>query len=97
MNIQSQGNFNDWILPLGRIDSGEEYHVIEDADHFSICKPPNREHPSYFRLRNFISSILEKVRMFKLCFFVLLCLSLSLSFSLNKLIVVLCLIHPAPR
>jgi hypothetical protein len=30
--------------------SNKNHYKIEDADHLTICKPPNKDHPSYYLL-----------------------------------------------
>jgi hypothetical protein len=30
--------------------SNNNHYKIEDANHLTICKPPNKDHPSYFLL-----------------------------------------------
>ncbi len=32
--------------------SNNNHYKIEDAHHLNICKPPNKDHPSYFLLLN---------------------------------------------
>jgi hypothetical protein len=32
--------------------SNNNYYKMEDANHLTICKPPNKDHPSYFLLLN---------------------------------------------
>ncbi len=27
--------------------AGENYYLVEDGDHFSLCNPPSKEYPSY--------------------------------------------------
>ncbi len=33
--------------------SNNNHYKIEDANHLIICKPPNKDHPSYFIVRMF--------------------------------------------
>jgi Cys-tRNA synthase (O-phospho-L-seryl-tRNA:Cys-tRNA synthase) len=35
------------------------YYIVEDANHLTICKPPNKDHPSYFLLLNFLKICME--------------------------------------
>jgi hypothetical protein len=49
------------IVPASKAFDGEEdWYTIDGADHFSICKPPNKSHMSYQKLRDFICSIVEE-------------------------------------
>jgi hypothetical protein len=53
--------------------AGENYYLVEDGDHFTLCKPPSKEHPSYAMLVQFLKTcqhqviyhmILSKFRLF---------------------------------
>jgi len=34
----------------------ENYYLVEDGDHFTLCKPTSKEHPSYDRLVEFLKT-----------------------------------------
>ncbi|CAM6068726.1 unnamed protein product [Sphagnum tenellum] len=36
--------------------AGENYYVVEDGDHFTLCNPPSKEHPSYAKLVDFLKT-----------------------------------------
>ncbi|CAM6038577.1 unnamed protein product [Sphagnum compactum] len=40
--------------------SNNNHYKIEDANHLTICKPPNKDHPSYFLLLKCLKICMEK-------------------------------------
>ncbi len=34
--------------------AGNNWYIVEDADHMEVCKPPSNQHPSYTMLVQFI-------------------------------------------
>ncbi|CAK9236445.1 unnamed protein product [Sphagnum troendelagicum] len=40
--------------------SNNNHYKIEDANHFTICKPPNKDHPSYYLLLKCLRICMEK-------------------------------------
>ncbi|KAH8939450.1 hypothetical protein BDL97_15G037800 [Sphagnum fallax] len=40
--------------------SNNNHYKIEDANHLTICKPPNKEHPSYYLLLKCLKICMEK-------------------------------------
>ncbi len=41
--------------------AGENYYLVEDGDHFTLCKPPSKEHPSYDLLVQFLKTCQHQV------------------------------------
>jgi hypothetical protein len=41
--------------------AGENYYLVEDGDHFTVCKPPSKEHPSYEKLLDFLKTCQQQV------------------------------------
>jgi hypothetical protein len=41
--------------------AGENYYVVEDGDHFTVCKPPSKEHPSYDKLVDVLKTCQQQV------------------------------------
>jgi hypothetical protein len=41
--------------------AGENYYLVEDGDHFTLCKPPSKEHPSYNLLVEFLKTCQQQV------------------------------------
>ncbi len=39
-----------------QILAGENYSLVEDGDHFTLCNPPSKEHASYALLVNFLKT-----------------------------------------
>jgi len=39
----------------------EDYYIVEDGDHFTLCKPPSKEHPSYALLVDFLKTCQQQV------------------------------------
>jgi len=39
----------------------ENHYLVEDGDHFTLCKPPSKEHPSYDRLVEFLKTCQHQV------------------------------------
>jgi hypothetical protein len=39
----------------------ENYYILEDCDHSTVCKPPSKNHPSYYRLLDFIRICQQEV------------------------------------
>lgn len=40
---------------------GENYNVVEGADHFSICKPSSKTSRSFFKLKGFVDEIVRSL------------------------------------
>jgi hypothetical protein len=43
-----------------RCHAGWNYYVLEDCDHFNVCKPPDKKHPSYEMLLTVIKDCREQ-------------------------------------
>jgi hypothetical protein len=41
--------------------AGKNYYTLEDCDHSTVCKPPGKNHPSYYRLLDFIRICRQEV------------------------------------
>ncbi len=41
--------------------AGHNYYLLEDCDHFTVCKPIEKSHPSYYKLVEFIRSCRQEV------------------------------------
>ncbi len=41
--------------------AGENYYLVEDGDHFTLCKPPSKEHPSYYKLVDVLKTCQHQV------------------------------------
>ncbi len=41
-------------------------YKIEDANHFTICKPPTKDHPSYFLLLDFLKICMKEIAFWNL-------------------------------
>jgi len=39
----------------------ENYYLVEDGDHFTLCKPLIKEHPSYAKLLDFLKTCQHQV------------------------------------
>jgi hypothetical protein len=39
--------------------SSKNHYKIEDANHLTICKPPNKDHPSYYLLLKCLKICME--------------------------------------
>jgi hypothetical protein len=39
--------------------SNNNHYKIEDANHLTICKPPNKDHPSYYLLLKCLKICME--------------------------------------
>ncbi|KAH8963207.1 hypothetical protein BDL97_05G140400 [Sphagnum fallax] len=42
--------------------TGENHYTLEDCDHSTVCKPPGKNHPSYYRLLDFIRTCRQEER-----------------------------------
>jgi hypothetical protein len=42
-----------------RQSAGDNFYKAEDADHMEVCKPPSKEHPSYWLLLQLINTCQE--------------------------------------
>jgi hypothetical protein len=40
---------------------GENYYLVEDGDHFSLCNPPSKEYPSYDLLVEVLKTCQQQV------------------------------------
>ncbi len=49
--------------------SNNNHYKIEDANHLTICKPPNKDHPSYYLLLQCLIKFMQ-VRTSNLFFFI---------------------------
>jgi hypothetical protein len=47
--------------PGARRSARENYYTVEDCDHMTVCKPSDKEHPSYHKLVDFIITCREEV------------------------------------
>jgi hypothetical protein len=41
--------------------AGENYYTLEDCDHSTVCKPLDKNHPSYYFLLDFIRKCRQEV------------------------------------
>ncbi len=41
--------------------AGENYYLVEDGDHFTLCNPPSKKHPSYTKLVDFLKICQQQV------------------------------------
>ncbi len=41
--------------------AGENYYLVEDGDHFTLCNPPTKAHPSYAKLVDFLKTCQQQV------------------------------------
>jgi hypothetical protein len=48
--------------------AGDEFYKVEDADHVEVCKPPSKEHPSYYLLLHFITILMKVSFKIVVCF-----------------------------
>jgi hypothetical protein len=44
-----------------RRGANNNYILLEDCDHFTVCKPFDKSHPSYYKLVEFIRSCQQEV------------------------------------
>ncbi len=40
-----------------RRSAGDNFYLVDDADHMEVCKPPSKEHPSYELLLHWIIEV----------------------------------------
>ncbi|CAM6073542.1 unnamed protein product [Sphagnum tenellum] len=67
LNIYAFGEglpLEDWGILVPFVSaiqlSNNNHYKIEDANHLTICKPPNKDHPSYFLLLKCLKICMEK-------------------------------------
>jgi hypothetical protein len=41
--------------------AGENYYLVEDGDHFTLCNPTSKKHPSYALLVDFLKTCQQQV------------------------------------
>jgi hypothetical protein len=39
---------------------GEDFNIVEGADHFTVCRPRSKTVRSFYKLRDFVSAIAGK-------------------------------------
>ncbi|CAM6035758.1 unnamed protein product [Sphagnum compactum] len=46
--------------PGARRSARSNYYILEGCDHFDVCKPPSKQHPSYSQLLDFIKICVQE-------------------------------------
>ncbi|CAM6084058.1 unnamed protein product [Calypogeia fissa] len=57
------GKFNTVIVPEASARFGNEFNVVQDSDHFSICRPRGKASPSFSKLREFLCTIEQRLKV----------------------------------